>query len=96
MNTPGRLVLAAVDPSQVKTGWIGMITFLLLVAATYLLIRSFRTQMRKVEKANLPHEERRPHGPRPGLRFSASEPPEQDGARNPGAGAPAEPPVDEG
>lgn len=72
MNGTGSVLLAAVDPSQVKTGWIGMITFLLLIAATYLLVRSFRTQMRKVDKANLPHEERRPHGPRPGLRLPTS------------------------
>ncbi len=72
MNTPGPLLLAAVDPSQVKTGWIGMITFLLLIAATYLLLRSFRNQMRKVDKANLPHEEHRPHGPRPALRLPLS------------------------
>jgi hypothetical protein len=62
-------VQAAVDPSRVQTGWIGMITFLLLATATWLLIRSFRKQMRKVDQAGLPHEEPRPHGPRPGLRL---------------------------
>ena len=76
-------VLADVDPAKVQTGPIGMVVFLLLCGATYLLIRSFRRQMRKVEQADLPHETRRPHGPRPGLRLP-SEPPEA-GPDGPGA-----------
>src|SRR5690606_16692524 len=59
-------VLADVDPAKVQTGAIGMVVFLLLCAATFLLLRSFRHQMRKVEQADLPHEKPRPHGPRPG------------------------------
>ena len=53
-----------------------MVVFLLLCAATSLLLRSFRHQMRKVEQADLPHEKPRPHGPRPGLRLPSAEPPE--------------------
>ena len=62
-------VLADVDPAKVQTGVIGMVVFLLLGAATFLLLRSFRHQMRKVEQSDLPHEKRRPHGPRPGIRL---------------------------
>lgn len=62
-------VLAAVEPAKVQTGVIGMVVFLLLGAATFLLLRSFRHQMRKVERADLPHEKPRPHGPRPGVRL---------------------------
>jgi hypothetical protein len=79
-------VLAEVDPAKVQTGAIGMVVFLLLCAATYLLLRSFRRQMRKVEQSDLPHERPRPHGPRPGVRLP-SEPPrpgEDPEGRKPG------------
>lgn len=61
---PSGEVLAAVDPSKVITGPLGMLVFLLLVLATWLLVRSFRHQMRKLDQAGLPHEDPRPHGPR--------------------------------
>ncbi|MGN6088254.1 MAG: hypothetical protein ACTHNT_03075 [Actinomycetales bacterium] len=57
------LMPLAVDPDKVITGPLGMLMFLLLCAATFLLLRSFLKQLKKLDKANLPHDDK-PRGVR--------------------------------
>lgn len=69
-----------VDPAKVQAGYFGMGVVAVLAVGTYLLIRSFRHQMRKMSTSELPHEPLRPHGPRPALRLPVAQPPGPGGS----------------
>jgi hypothetical protein len=60
---------AGVDPQRVQAGYFGMAVVAALAVGTFLLLRSFRRQMRKMDSSELPHDRPRPHGPRSALRL---------------------------
>lgn len=60
---------AGVDPARVQAGYFGMAVVAALAVGTFLLLRSFRRHMRKMDSSDLPHDRPRPHGPRAGLRL---------------------------
>jgi hypothetical protein len=47
-TAPG-LVVAAVDPAEVKPGWLALVIVLLMCLATFLLWRSMNHQLKKVD-----------------------------------------------
>lgn len=69
------LMPLAVDPDKVITGPLGMLVFLLLCGATFLLLRSFQKQLKKLDKADLPRDNKPRGVRRAGWAPIADEPP---------------------
>lgn len=53
------MILLALDPAQVKPGLLGFFVVAALGLATFLLIRSMRKQLRKINFEEFPEQERK-------------------------------------